>query len=114
MLHFFAAYLLNCPPPHATAERLLRHLAATGVPFCLATSSHLAHYSLKTTLHTDLFELFDHRVTGGCWLGGLARVGLGSETGWLYGSEAFSGALGWWWWWWWRRWRWWCVVVGWW
>ena len=53
-------------PPVPSAERLLRHLHASGIPFCLATSSHLAHYSLKTTLHTDLFALFDHRVTGGC------------------------------------------------
>ena len=56
----------------ASAERLLRHLHTQGIPFCLATSSHLAHYSLKTTLHTDLFALFNHRVTGGwgggCWL----------------------------------------------
>jgi phosphoglycolate phosphatase-like HAD superfamily hydrolase len=47
------------------AERLLRHLAAAKVPFCLATSSHLRHYNLKTTLHRDLFSLFSHRVTGG-------------------------------------------------
>ena len=51
-------------PPHP-AERLLRHLHASGVPFCLATSSHLRHYSLKTTLHGELFSLFDHRITGG-------------------------------------------------
>lgn len=48
-----------------SAERLLRHLAAHGVPMCLATSSHLRHYTLKTTLHTDLFSLFNHRITGG-------------------------------------------------
>ncbi|EFN53572.1 hypothetical protein CHLNCDRAFT_25699 [Chlorella variabilis] len=47
------------------AERLLRHLAACGVPMCLATSSHLRHFTLKTTLHGELFELFNHRVTGG-------------------------------------------------
>ncbi|KAI7840608.1 hypothetical protein COHA_005758 [Chlorella ohadii] len=46
------------------AERLLRHLHAHGIPVCLATSSHLRHYSLKTTLHGDLFALFNHRVTG--------------------------------------------------
>lgn len=46
------------------AERLLRHLAAHSVPICLATSSHLRHYTLKTTNHGDLFSLFNHRVTG--------------------------------------------------
>lgn len=46
------------------AERLLRHLAASGVPICLATSSHLRHYTLKTTQHQELFTLFNHRVTG--------------------------------------------------
>ncbi|PSC74063.1 (DL)-glycerol-3-phosphatase 2 [Micractinium conductrix] len=46
------------------AERLLRHLAACGVPIALATSSHLRHYTLKTTQHGELFSLFNHRVTG--------------------------------------------------
>eukprot|EP00887_Chlorella_sp_A99_P005177 scaffold1.g5177.t1 len=46
------------------AERLLRHLRAHGVPFCLATSSHARHYELKTTSHRDLFALFDHCTTG--------------------------------------------------
>lgn len=49
------------------AERLLRHLAAHSVPICLATSSHLRHYTLKTTNHGDLFSLFNHRVTGEAW-----------------------------------------------
>jgi hypothetical protein len=52
-------------PVHAAgAERLLRHLHAQGVPFCLATSSHQRHYELKTTQHTELFSLFRHRITG--------------------------------------------------
>ncbi len=51
-----------------STERLLRHLHAHGIPVCLATSSHLRHYSLKTTLHGDLFALFNHRVTG-WWAG---------------------------------------------
>ena len=50
--------------PARPTERLLRHLHAHGIPFCLATSSHLRHYNLKTTLHGDLFALFNHRVTG--------------------------------------------------
>lgn len=41
----------HTPPTHAGAERLLRHLRAHGVPFCLATSSHARHYELKTTSH---------------------------------------------------------------
>lgn len=53
------------PPSACRAERLLRHLAAHGVPICLATSSHLRHYTLKTTNHGELFSLFNHRVTGG-------------------------------------------------
>ncbi len=69
-LHIHANSSPHLPPtPPSTAERLLRHLHDCGVPFCLATSSHLRHYGLKTTLHQDLFQLFDHRVTGMCRLG---------------------------------------------
>lgn len=46
------------------AERLLRHLHAQGVPFCLATSSHQRHFQLKTTQHRQLFSLFQHCITG--------------------------------------------------
>jgi HAD superfamily hydrolase (TIGR01509 family) len=46
------------------AERLLRHLKAHNIPFSLATSSHRRHFELKTTLHTELFSLFDHITTG--------------------------------------------------
>jgi pseudouridine-5'-monophosphatase len=45
-------------------EKLLRHLSACKVPFCLATSSHKRHYELKTTNHKPMFELFSHRITG--------------------------------------------------
>lgn len=48
----------------AGAGRLLRHLHAQGVPFCLATSSHQRHYQLKTTQHRQLFSLFQHCITG--------------------------------------------------
>ncbi|KRF98274.1 uncharacterized protein Dwil_GK23925, isoform B [Drosophila willistoni] len=46
------------------AERLLRHLHAHKVPFCLATSSSADMFELKTTLHRELFDLFNHRVCG--------------------------------------------------
>ena len=46
------------------AEKLLRHLKNAGVPICLATSSHRRHVDIKTTNHKEVFELFDHQVTG--------------------------------------------------
>ncbi|XP_068144173.1 probable pseudouridine-5'-phosphatase isoform X1 [Drosophila tropicalis] len=46
------------------AERLLRHLHAQKIPFCLATSSSADMFELKTTLHRELFDLFNHRVCG--------------------------------------------------
>lgn len=46
------------------AERLILHLKASGVPICVATSSHRRHFERKTTKHTALFSLFDHIVTG--------------------------------------------------
>ena len=45
-------------------ERLVRHLYGQGVGIAIATSSHKRHFDLKTTLHTELFKLFDHVVTG--------------------------------------------------
>ncbi|GFR45450.1 hypothetical protein Agub_g6846 [Astrephomene gubernaculifera] len=46
------------------AERLVRHLAACGVPMALATGSHRASFLLKTSRHAELFSLFQHVVTG--------------------------------------------------
>lgn len=46
------------------AERLLKHLVKSGVPVCVATSSHQRHFDLKTTNHKAFFEQFDHIVTG--------------------------------------------------
>lgn len=45
-------------------ERLLRHLASHNVPIALATSSSKEMYDLKTKNHTELFELFNHKVYG--------------------------------------------------
>lgn len=45
-------------------ERLLRHLHAKKVPMALATSSSKDMYDLKTKKHTELFDLFDHKVYG--------------------------------------------------
>lgn len=46
------------------AERLLRHLHSKGVPIALATSSSRENYDLKTQRHQQVFQLFDHIVTG--------------------------------------------------
>nr|AAC47470.1 GS1-like protein [Drosophila melanogaster]AAC47473.1 GS1-like protein [Drosophila melanogaster] len=46
------------------AERLLRHLHANKVPFCLATSSGADMVELKTAQHRELFSLFNHKVCG--------------------------------------------------
>lgn len=46
------------------AERLLRHLHATQVPFCLATSSGKEMAQLKISKYVELFDLFNHHVIG--------------------------------------------------
>lgn len=46
------------------AERLLRHLHDTKVPFCLATSSGREMAELKISNYPDLFQLFTHKVMG--------------------------------------------------
>lgn len=46
------------------AERLLRHLHQTKVPFCLATSSGREMAELKIANYPELFSLFSHRVMG--------------------------------------------------
>lgn len=45
-------------------ERLLRHLATHKIPIALATSSSKEMYDLKTIQHTELFDLFGHKVYG--------------------------------------------------
>lgn len=46
------------------AERLIRHLHETKVPFCLATSSGKDMAQLKMSNFPDLFALFNHHVMG--------------------------------------------------
>lgn len=46
------------------AERLLRHLHQTKVPFCLATSSGRELAELKMSNFPELFKLFTHYVMG--------------------------------------------------
>lgn len=46
------------------AERLVRHLHASGVLQAVATSSSRGFFELKTTRHRDWFSLFDAVVTG--------------------------------------------------
>lgn len=45
------------------AEALVRHLSANRVPIAVGTSSSRHFFDLKTTLHKDLFALFDTVVT---------------------------------------------------
>ncbi|ORX46767.1 HAD-like protein [Hesseltinella vesiculosa] len=45
-------------------ERLVRHLHRHGIPMVVATSSTRPKYELKTSLHKDLFSLFDHIICG--------------------------------------------------
>ena len=45
--------------------RFLVHLKKHSVPMAIATSSHKAHFDLKTAKHRELFEkMFSHVVTG--------------------------------------------------
>lgn len=46
------------------ATRLVEHLRASGVPAAVATSSHRAHFELKSRNHGGLFGNFEHIVTG--------------------------------------------------
>lgn len=46
------------------AERLIRHLHKTKVPFALATSSSARSVETKVAAHKDLFKLFHHSVMG--------------------------------------------------
>lgn len=44
--------------------RLIQHLKKHQVPLAVATSSHQAHFDLKTSQNKELFDLFDVIVTG--------------------------------------------------
>lgn len=46
------------------AERLLRHLHESNIPFCLATSSGKEMAEIKMSSHSELFKLFTHYVMG--------------------------------------------------
>ena len=46
------------------ADRLVRHLHASGVPMAVATSSHRRHFDAKTQRHGALFARFAHVTTG--------------------------------------------------
>ncbi|XP_055919894.1 probable pseudouridine-5'-phosphatase [Eupeodes corollae] len=56
--------MLGGAPLLKGAERLIRHLHETKVPFALATSSGEEMVDLKTTHHKELFKLFHHKVCG--------------------------------------------------
>lgn len=45
-------------------EKLLRHLSSHKIPIALATSTNEKMYKIKTTRHTEIFDLFDHKVFG--------------------------------------------------
>ena len=46
------------------AERLIQHLAEHNVPVCIATSSRRRTGKMKMSGHSDLFNLFSHKVFG--------------------------------------------------
>lgn len=46
-------------------EKLVRHLHATNIPFCIATSSGQDMAELKMSSRKELFNLFHHKVYGG-------------------------------------------------
>lgn len=46
------------------AERLVKHLKKHKIPICLATSSSKKSFEVKTSNHSELFELFGHQVLG--------------------------------------------------
>jgi pseudouridine 5'-phosphatase len=46
------------------AERLIRHLHASKVPICVATSSGGESVALKTKHHQEVFQLFHHITMG--------------------------------------------------
>lgn len=45
-------------------EKLLLHLSSYKIPIALATSAGEEMYKIKTTRHTKIFDLFDHKVFG--------------------------------------------------
>lgn len=46
------------------AERLVRHLHQHNIPIALATSSGADSVEVKTKNHTEVFDLFNHKVMG--------------------------------------------------
>jgi len=46
------------------AKRLVDYLKKNGIPSAVATSSHREHFELKTQKHAEMFEKFEHVVTG--------------------------------------------------
>lgn len=46
------------------AERLIKHLHRSKVPFCLATSSSIESVEVKTSHYKELFSVFRHKVCG--------------------------------------------------
>ncbi|KDN45471.1 HAD-like protein [Tilletiaria anomala UBC 951] len=51
--------------PMPGAERLVRHLAAHGVPICIATGSKQRNYKIKSSANPSLFAPFEGRVICG-------------------------------------------------
>merc|ERR1719414_1595362 len=45
------------------AEKLVRHLYSHNIPMAVCTGSNQVNLGLNTTLHKDLFSLFNHVVT---------------------------------------------------
>lgn len=46
------------------AEKLIRHLHASGIPIAVGTSSGQDSVKVKTSYHFEVFEMFHHIVMG--------------------------------------------------
>jgi len=62
--HDLAAKIMLTADLMPGVDRLLRHLHAQKVPIALATSSSKELYDIKTIKHTEIFNLFNHKVYG--------------------------------------------------